>query len=258
MVGTVLRSRTFYQLYSGIALLIVWEVGVSVFGLVSASLVPPPSEVALALVDLLGQQRVYDHAYITLRRSIIASVISATLALLLGIAMGWNRGFDAAFRPLLSAVYPLPVIALLPLVMLIFGVGDRSFIFVAGFGAFFLMLWNTINGVRSINEHYFDIAVDNDVDSTYLMYREVLIPGALPYIFTGLRLCLSTAFLVVVSVELIAADAGLGFAMWRSYSIFAMADMYAFIVIIAFVGALVTYGLEYLESFMIPWKAAIE
>lgn len=203
---------------------------------------------------LLENAWFWEHIYATVYRTALSSILASAFGITMGLAMGWNSVMKRSFGPLFSAIYPLPAVALLPLMMLLFGMGNRAFILTAALGAFFLMLWNALNGARSIKNVYFDVARDNGVTSTRNLFREVLLPGTLPHIFTGLRLCVSTSLMLVVSIELVAGNSGLGYFLWRSWSVYMLPNVYSTVLVIGIIGVLITYGLQFLSDRLIPWK----
>jgi NitT/TauT family transport system permease protein len=181
------------------------------------SLIPPPTEVARALYDL-AFGGIYDDAYSrTLHVHLLASlsrvyggfVIAAILALPLGLMIGRLSIMRRLLDPTLQALRPIPVTAWLPLSMIIFGLGPRSAFFLVCLGAFYPILINTIFGVRSVDLRLFEAASMLGCRSTAQFHRVVL-PASLPAIFTGLRLGLGFAWVVIVVGEMTGVPTGLG------------------------------------------------
>lgn len=249
-----MRRKHAIQLSSAIAVLLAWQLSVGSLGIVPPNVLPTPVAIAANTAALATDGRFLAHAAATVRRTVAASLFAATFGILVGLAMGWNDTLRALFGPLFSALYPLPVVALLPLLLLIFGRGDAALVFTAAFGGFFLVLWNAMDAAGGIEAVYFDVARDNGATSTYALFREVLLPGSLPIVFTGLRLGLSTSFLIVISVELIAGNDGLGYFMWVSWNTYQLPNLYASLVVIGAFGIAITYGLEYLHGYLVPWN----
>jgi NitT/TauT family transport system permease protein len=181
------------------------------------SLIPPPIDVARALYDL-AFGGLYDDAYSqTLHIHLLASLsrvyggfaIAATLAVPLGLMIGRLSIMRRLFDPTLQVLRPIPVTAWLPLSMIIFGLGPRSAFFLVCLGAFYPILINTIFGVRSVDLRLFEAASMLGCRSTAQFYRVVL-PASLPAIFTGLRLGLGFAWVVIVVGEMTGVPTGLG------------------------------------------------
>ena len=138
--------------------------------------------------------------------------------------------------------------------MLILGVGNTAFVVTAALGATFLVMFNSMRGVADIGNLYFEVAKDNGVGSSYTYFKEILVPGALPMIFTGLRLTLNTALLVVIAIEFVAARSGLGSFIWARWSKLQTEGMYAAVLIVSLAGILITYGLAWAAEYTMPWK----
>jgi NitT/TauT family transport system permease protein len=181
------------------------------------SLIPPPIEVARALYDL-AFGGINDDAYSrTLHVHLLASLsrvyggfaIAATLAIPLGLMIGRLSLMRRLFDPTLQVLRPIPVTAWLPLSMIIFGLGPRSAFFLVCLGAFYPILINTIFGVRSVDQRLFEAASMLGCGSTAQFHRVVL-PASLPAIFTGLRLGLGFAWVVIVVGEMTGVPTGLG------------------------------------------------
>jgi NitT/TauT family transport system permease protein len=194
--------------------LVFWHL--STFGR-KYSLIPPPTEVARSLYDL-AFGGIYDDAYSrTLHVHLLASLsrvyggfaIAAILALPLGMMIGRLPIMRRLLDPTLQVLRPIPVTAWLPLSMIIFGLGPRSAFFLVCLGAFYPILINTIFGVRSVDLRLFEAASMLGCRSTAQFHRVVL-PASLPAIFTGLRLGLGFAWVVIVVGEMTGVPTGLG------------------------------------------------
>jgi NitT/TauT family transport system permease protein len=181
------------------------------------SLVPPPSEVAKELYDL-AFGGIYDDAYSgTLYVHLIASMsrvyggfaLAFAVALPLGLMIGRIPIIRKLLDPTLQVLRPIPVTAWLPLAMILFGLGPRSAFFLVCLGAFYPILINTIFGVRSVDPRLFEAASMLGCESTAQFFRVVL-PAALPAIFTGVRLGLGFAWVVIVVGEMTGVQTGLG------------------------------------------------
>ncbi|EMA62901.1 ABC transporter permease [Halorubrum lipolyticum] len=248
-----MNSDRLYQTLSLAAALLAWQLAVGVFGVVDPGVLPPPVTVFERTLTLLGEQAFLGHLSATIERTLLASVLAAVSGVSVGVIMGWNDTVKALLGPLFSAVYPIPVIALLPLVVLVFSTDSSALVFTAALGGFFVMLWNAMNGARQIRNIYFDVATDNGATSSLTIFREILLPGSLPAIFVGLRLAMNTALLIVISAELLAGGRGLGYYLWVSYQTYSLGDVYATLTVIAAIGVGITYGLRWIGDRLITW-----
>ena len=182
-----------------------------------ASLVPPPAEVGRALWDL-AVGGLYDDAFSsTLLTHLLASVsrvyggflLAALIAVPMGLMIGRIGLIRAMFEPTLQLLRPVPVTAWLPLAMILFGIGPRSAFFLVFLGAFYPILVNTVFGVRNVDPRLFEAATMLGASSSSI-FPKVVLPAALPSIFTGLRLGLGFAWVVIVVGEMTGVQTGLG------------------------------------------------
>ena len=257
-------------------LLLSWEMAVALKWL-DARFFPAPSHVATALWNLVAkgellgplwllpkQIRTGDwggalivfqegHLWISLFRIFTGFLLGAIPGIILGVVMGMNRTIRVALDPVMSAIYVLPKIAILPLVMLIFGIGEMSKVVIVGIASFFLVLINTTVGVRDIEPIFFE-AGRNYGANRLQMFSHVIIPGALPIIFAGLRLSLGTALIVIIAAEFVAAKYGLGYLIWFSWQTLLTENMFAGLVVVMILGMLFTSGLQTIERWLMPWQ----
>ncbi|MUV90443.1 ABC transporter permease subunit [Halapricum sp. CBA1109] len=246
-----------YQACSLAVSLLVWELAVGVFGLLSPTMLPPPSTVASNTAALLAAASFRAHLLDTVYRTLLAAVVGSVLGTAVGLAMGWNRRLKSVLSPLAAAVFPLPTIALLPLVILLVGSNQRALIVTAALGTFFVVLWNAMTGARGIESAHVDVARDNGVTSIARLIREVLLPGSLPLVFVGLRLGLNTSLLITVAAELVAGDSGLGYVLWVSWMSYQIPDLYAALVCASALGVAFTYGIAALYRVAVPWSSDV-
>lgn len=193
------------------------------------------------------------HLWISLMRIFSGFVMGAIPGLILGVLMGMNRKIRVMLDPIISAIYVVPKVTMLPFIMLLFGIGEISKIVTVAIAAFFGVLINSMAGVLQIEPIYLDAAKSYGADRLQ-MFWEVIIPGAMPIIFAGLRLSLGTSLIVIVSAEFVAARSGLGYLVWNSWQLLFVANMFVGIVWIMTLGILFTAGLARVERWVMPWK----
>ncbi|MEW6267594.1 MAG: ABC transporter permease [Thermodesulfobacteriota bacterium] len=205
--------------------------------------------------DWAGGLKIFQegHLWVSLFRIFAGFLLGAFPGIVLGVVMGMNRTIRVALDPVISAVYVLPKIAILPLVMLVFGIGELSKVVIVGIASFFLVLINTTAGVRDIEPIFFE-AGRNYGANRRQMFIHVIIPGALPIIFAGLRLSLGTALIVIIAAEFVAAKYGLGYLIWFSWQTLLTENMFAGLVVVMVLGALFTSGLQAMERRLMPWQ----
>jgi NitT/TauT family transport system permease protein len=235
------------------ALLGAWEAGVRL-GVVPAFFFPAPTAVLGTVLGLAADGTLLPHLGATLARTAAGSVLGCLPAALLGLVMGWSSRVREAVDPLVAALHPLPKIALLPLLMVIFGIGETSRVAAVAIGAFFPMLLATVTAVRQISPQHFEVVRTYGASRLQVLTRVVL-PGSLPVMLTGLRLALNVALLITIAVELVTARRGLGNLIWMGWETMRTEHLYAGLVVIAGLGVLLNGVLGALSRWLVPWQA---
>jgi len=237
---------------SPLLLLAVWEI-LSRAGVLDPRYVPPPSAVLATLASLTRSGELPFHLAVSVRRILTGFLLGAAPAVALGLAMGLNRRVRAALMPVVAAIYPIPKIAVYPLIIFYLGVGEASKVSIVALSIFFLVLLNTMAGVIGLDRVYFHIARAYGAGPQGI-FRTVAWPGALPAIFTGLKLGMGFALIVIVGAELLGSDAGIGFMIWQSYQIFDVEKMFAGLLVTAVLGWGATLVLDAIERRALPWR----
>ncbi len=191
---------------------------------------------------------------ITLRRVALGLAIGGSSGMLLGLAMGRWQWLRSLLDPLVAAAHPLPKIALLPLIIILFGIGEASKVVIVATVSFFPMLVNTMNGVDQIPDLFFEVARNYGVPS-WKMPAVVLIPGSLPFALAGLRLATNTSLVVTIAVEIVASPTGLGELIWRAWETLRTEELYASLVVITALGILSNSAISGIRRVLVPWQA---
>jgi len=251
-----LGSRSLFEnlvsVASALSILALWEALVRL-GLLDYRFFPAPSEVLVTLFQMLVSGHLLGDVGITLSRIAVGYALGAVAGVAVGLVMGVSRVVRAAMKPLVGAIYPIPKIAILPLVMLIFGLGETSRYVIVAVGVFFLVLLNSMAGVMSIETIYLDVGRNFGARRLDVL-RTIALPGALPLVFTGLRLGWGTGLLLIVAAEFVGARSGLGFLIWNSWQTFSVDEMYAGLLVISALG-LISFALfDELERRLVPWR----
>lgn len=193
------------------------------------------------------------HVLATLFRLLTGFVCGAIPGLILGVFMGMNRIIRVMLDPVISATYVVPKITILPLMMLIFDpFGETYQIVTVAIGVFFLVLVNTMVGVRDIDPIYIDAGKNFGANPIQLFFN-VIVPGALPFIFAGMRLGLGVGLVLVVAIEFLRGEKGVGYITWYYWEIMVVENMYAGLIIIMTLGVVTTLILQALERLCVPW-----
>ena len=251
-VSAFLNIEKWLPALISVAALLCWEIQ-SRAGWVSPLFFPAPSTIALAFLQLLLNGKLLSHIWPTLSRIFLGLAIGGVPALLLGLAMGWSQRVRGIVDPFVAAIHPMPKIALLPLIMIFFGIGEASKIVVVALAAFFPMLINTMAGVRQISPIYYEVAENYGAGLRHLFTRVVL-PGSLPMVMSGIRLALNMAFVITIATELVAAKEGLGAMVWFAWQTLRTEELYVSLGVTALLGIGFNSLLQWLGRRFIPWQ----
>jgi ABC-type nitrate/sulfonate/bicarbonate transport system permease component len=235
--------------------LLIWE-WQSRAGNLSTLFFPAPSTIFNALRELFTSGEGIDHLEATLTRLVLGLLLGGLPGLLVGLAMGWSRKLRVIFDPFIASLHPLPKIALLPLVMIIFGIGETSKVVAVAIVVFFPMVINSMAGVLQISQIHFDVARSYGADR-FKIFSRIILPGSLPLILAGFRIALNSGLLITIAVELVTAREGLGALIWLSWEILRTEDLYAGLVIIGILGLLFNLILQTLSKRLLPWQRPV-
>ena len=240
-----------YALVTFILMLIFWEFG-SKAGIISTTFFPPPTKIWDSILKISGNGTLFSAVNTTLTRFIVGLICGALTGALLGLMMGWSPNLYSFLSPFIAAVYPIPKIAIFPLLMIIFGIGEGSKFAAIFLSCFFPMLITSLAGVQQINSIYFEVGKNYGVRK-WKIFTHILLPGSLPSILAGLRLAANTGFIISISVEIISSTNGLGVLLWFAWQTFRVSELYAVLVVISLLGILVNYIFELMTKYFVPW-----
>jgi NitT/TauT family transport system permease protein len=229
----------------------IWEI-VAWAGVFPHRLFPTLEEVALSLVRLTVSGILPHHAIETVIRLLSGFAFAAVFGVAIGVLMGRSRRAEDIFLPLVSICAPIPGLAYAPLFLLWFGLGDFSAVLLVGFVSAFPIIFNSWTGVKAVKEIWVRSAQSMGADDRRL-FSHVILPGALPYILTGLRLGLAQAWRILVAVEMLAAVPwGLGWLIFGAREFLNTDVMLAGISVIAIIGlALEKFVFEKIEHYTV-------
>ena len=246
------RSSLLKAIASPLLLLAIWEILVR-GGLLDSRFFPAPSSVLAELVSLLRSGELLSDLGWTTQRVAVGFLLGAIPGILLGIMLGLSQVLNALLRPIIGAIYPVPKIALFPLVMMFFGLGEASKWVIVAIAVFFQVFFSTLAGVVNIEPIYLDVAKNFGADR-WQTYRTIALPAAMPYVFTGCQLGLGMALIVVVVAEQFGTKNGLGFLIWRSWQVFEVRDMFVGLMMVAILGSVLQLLAIRLEHALVRWK----
>jgi ABC-type nitrate/sulfonate/bicarbonate transport system permease component len=234
-----------------IAFMLIWE-GLSRSGFVQRSLFPPPTSVAKALVEMNGTGELVRDIRASLWRAIVGFAIGSLAAMVAGLLTGRIVVLDSFISPVLQLFRPVPPVAMIPLIIVWFGIGELSKLFAISFAVFFPVWINTHLGARQVPEAFIWSARTLNVKGAATL-RKVIFPSALPIIFAGLRTGIAVAFVMVFVSELAGASAGIGYQISISHLAYRVDRMLAALVVLAGLGASADFALSRCLWLMFPW-----
>jgi NitT/TauT family transport system permease protein len=235
-----------------VGILVLWEV-ICQLELVPPLFLPSPSSILLAGWDMLTSGELHENVLASLFRIAVGYAVGAVCGIVFGLLLGFSRWVDAVLTPIVYSIYPIPKIALLPLIILWLGIGETPKFTMIALGVFFPVVINTYSGVKNVDPIWIKAAVT--FGSSHLnVIRKVILPGALPMIFAGLKLAAGTSLLLLVSAEMIAAQQGLGSMILHYGNLMITTKLMVGVLILSLLGLLFNRGLQWLEHKLLPWK----
>jgi taurine transport system permease protein len=251
-------ARAGSALLALVVVLALWHALTAVFGIISPARFPTPAEVASALQQIVvegySNARLHEHVLRSVLLVTMGFVVASSIGVVIGLAMGASRAAEAFINPIFLLLRPIPPLAWIPLAIVWLGLGDAAKLMVIFVSAFVPSVINSYTGVRQIDRPIFEAAAMLDVKG-WRYWREVLIPGALPSIFTGLRLSLQASWTTLVAAELVGAVAGLGTILNQGAQDIYPAMILVGMISVALCGWAMTQGLGWIEQRVMPWKA---
>jgi NitT/TauT family transport system permease protein len=239
-----------------VVVLVLWEV-ISRAGVVSALVMPAPSRVVVRWWAYAASGEMLEDAAGSLTLVLGGFAIGAGLALPLGLLMGAKDWVHDLFNPLLQILRPIPPIAFIPLAILWFGLGDPPAFFLIALGAFFPVLVNTIAGVRHVDAIHLR-AARNLGAGEWTIFRRVILPSAMPYVLSGMRIGIGVAFIVVIVAEMTAVNRGLGYRILEAREYFWSDKIIAGMITIGLIGLFIDGGMGWVSARMLRWHRGLE
>lgn len=232
--------------------LILWEV-LGKEGILNGSILPTPSRIWNTFIKLIQTGKLQKNLSASIIRVLAGFAFGAAAGVILGLLMGIFHYFNRAVAVIFGILRPIPMIGLVPLFILWFGIGETSKVLVIMMGTFWSVLINTEHGIANIDQSYFEIAqlLEKNQLTTLL---KIVIPAATPAIFTGLRLGVSAAWKSVVAAEMLAATKGIGYMISNARELAQPDKMFVGLLTIGFVGILIDYVILKLQKKLVNWE----
>ena len=244
--------KKYFGIIIAILLFIVLWQGIS--AVVQRPFLPNPAVVTKALIRLSAGGKLWRHLAWSLSRVFWALSISSVVAVILGLAAGRSQRINRLVSPVIYLLHPLPKAAFLPVIMLFFGIGEVSKIFLVAFIVFSQMLVSVRDAAKQVPLEYVDSVRSLGAGRIGILYH-VIIPAVLPGFFTGFRVSLGTAMAVLFIAETFASQSGLGYLIVDAWTRISYAEMYAAILSLSLLGLLLFIITDLFEYLLCPWQA---
>ena len=247
-----MRKDTLAPAAVAIGALVAWETAVRLSWL-DALFFPAPTTLAGTFLAMLRTGEMARYLVQTLLRTTVGFVIGSAAGIAAGTAMGLSTGVRRTIEPFAASLNATPKLTLLPMVMLLAGSNEAARQILLAACAFIIVSLNTLDGVRSLNPHFREMAANYGA-SRWLLLRRVHLPASAPHIFTGLRVALGRTLVLAITMEMFGGSGGLGYLVWHSWQMFAIERLYVAVFVAALLGLSIHRGLIWTESRLIPWK----
>ena len=245
-------ARTLSPWFAPVALVVAWEVLARV-GVIPPRLLPAPLDVLRVGYESATGGELFLHLAVSALRAAAGIAIGGTVGLVLGLATGLSRPLQLILDGPLQMMRAVPALAIVPLVILWFGLGETAKIFIVAITTVFPVYLNTFHGVRSVDPQLIEMARVYDLRG-FALYREVILPGALSSILVGLRFALGLAWLVMIVAETTGATSGLGYVANNARDFMQMDLLVLTIVLWALLGKVSDVLARGLERQLLPWQ----
>jgi ABC-type nitrate/sulfonate/bicarbonate transport system permease component len=254
-LGGFLDQRLLWSVGSSLAILLGWEAATAT-GLLDPLFVSSPARVGLALSGLFEDPAFWVDLRVSAVEFAVGFGAAVVTALVIGLLAGWYRRFGAAIAPLISGLYATPRIALLPLVLLWFGIGIWSKVAIVYLGAFFPIVISVVSGIRITEGRYVRVARSFSASDLHLL-RTVVLPGSVPFILSGIRLGVGRGLIGVVVGEFYVSSTGIGHRIATAGASLETDVVFAGILIVTLIGVGMVAVVHRVERHYERWKPAL-
>ena len=239
-----------------VLLLACWQAG-SQFGVIPTHILPAPTDVARAAWGMTLDGRIPENIAVSFRRAMTGFLVGGGIAFALGLANGLSKLSERVTDTTIQMVRNIPNLSLIPLVILWFGIGEDAKLFLTALGVFFPIYINTFHGVRTVDAQLIEMGRSYGMGSLTL-FRRVVLPGALPSIFVGLRYALGVMWLTLIVAETIAANSGIGYMATQAREFMQVDIVVLAILIYAALGKIADSVVRVLERTTLSWHPAFQ
>jgi NitT/TauT family transport system permease protein len=232
------------------ALLLVWEIAARG---ANQLMVTTPSHIAVAIWDLTRNGELVGATLDSMSSLVVGFAIAAVLGIVIGFLMGTNRTAELILDPYINALYAMPLVALIPILMLWVGIGYTAKVVIVVLFSVFPVIINTVTGVKNVDSHYLDIG-KAFMATRFMVYRKIIAPYALPYVASGLRIALGRGIIAMIVAEFLTAITGLGGLIINYTNAFETAKAFAPVLVVALLANVLTIGVQKVEQRLGRWR----
>lgn len=239
-----------------ILILVIWHYA-SKTGLLQSRVLPAPLDVLKAFYSLGRSGELWLHLKVSAGRALLGLLIGGGLGLLLGLINGTSRIAATLFDSSLQMIRNIPPLAIIPLVILWFGIDESAKLFLVAFGAFFPMYFNTYYGICEVDPQLIEMGKSYGLNR-WQLYRDIILPGTLPSILVGLRFSLGLVWVILIVAETISAQSGIGYMTMNAREFLQTDVVLVGILLYAFLGKLADVLVQLLERFWLRWHSGYQ
>ena len=239
-----------------ILLVIIWQVA-SKSGLLESRVLPAPSAVVSAFWTLLVSGELWQHVKVSAGRALLGLLVGGGLGLFLGLLNGSSKVASNLLDTTLQMIRNIPALALIPLVILWFGIDESAKLFLVAIGVFFPIYINTYHGIRSVDPQLIEMGKSYGLNR-WQLYKEIILPGAMPSILVGLRFSLGLVWVLLIVAETISAQSGIGYMTMNAREFLQTDIVLVGILLYALLGKLADVFAQFLEKYLLRWHAGYQ
>ena len=239
-----------------IALILIWQLASST-GILQSRVLPAPTAVISAFWHLLVSGELWHHVKVSAGRALLGLLIGGGLGLLLGLLNGSSKTASTLLDTTLQMIRNIPALALIPLVILWFGIDESAKLFLVAVGVFFPMYINTYHGIRSVDPQLIEMGKSDGL-TRWQLYKDIILPGAMPSILVGLRFALGLVWVLLIVAETISAQSGIGYMTMNAREFLQTDVVLVGILLYALLGKLADVLAQGLERYFLRWHAGYQ
>lgn len=250
--GIIKNNFTIESFTVFVPILLIWEL-LPLFGIVPASLLPPPTIVLVTFFDLIINHDLIGHIGISMLRFFLGLLFGIVVAVPMGIFMGWNMFIRRHALPLFQILAPIPPPAWVPITIILLGIGLPMQVFLVFLGVFYPVLFDTYQGVKDTDPRYIASARSFGA-SEFTLIKKVYLPNAVSFIVMGIKIGIALGLVMLVVSEMVGAFSGIGWLLVESKDFFRIDRMVVCMLTLGFIGWFMIEIMKYLESKLALWK----